>query len=139
MRHMNQWLALATAIEKEIAEFPEGHPPKPGTVSPQDFVARELYKGEDVDAAVHSFSTSGRWPLLESDEYYFIGLRLKFGRTIARALAAADPHGATPDETFFPQPHADFSMDIQLQWLLNVAWNHAGRAAWAEGIVSGAS
>jgi hypothetical protein len=139
MRHMNQWLALATAIEKEIAEFPEGHPPKAGTVSPQDLVARERYKGEDVDAAVHSFSTSGRWPLLESDEYYFIGLRLKFGRLVARALAAPDPHGASADDTSFPQPNADFSMDIQLQWLLNAAWGSSGRAEWAAGITSGAS
>jgi hypothetical protein len=139
MRRMNQWLALATAIEKEIAEFPEGHPQKSTTGSPQDLVARELYKGEDVDAAVHSFSTSGRWPLLESDEYYFIGLRLKFGRVIARALAAPDPHGASADDTFFPAPPADFSMDIQLQWLLNAAWSQSGRAAWAEGITSGAN
>jgi hypothetical protein len=131
MGHMNQWLALATAIEKEIAEFPEGHLPKSGTGSPQELVARELYKGEDVDAAVHSFSTSGRWPLLESDEYYFIGLRLKFGRILARALTAPDPHGATADDTFFPQPSEDFPMDIQLQWLLNAAWIESGRAAWA--------
>jgi hypothetical protein len=135
MRGMNQWLALATAIEKEIAEFPAGQPPKSGTLPPQDLVARELYKGEDVDAAVHSFSTSGRWPLLESDEYYFIGLRLQFGRTLARALAAPDPHGATPDDTFFPQPTGDFSMDIQLQWLLNAAWIHSGRAAWAADVM----
>jgi len=137
MRHMNQWLALATAIEKEIAEFPEGRLPKTETGSPQELVAREAYKGEDVDAAVHSFSTSGRWPLLESDEYYFIGLRLKFGQTVARSLAAPDPHGATPGDTFFPQPNADFSMDIQLQWLLNAAWNHGGRAAWAAGVIAG--
>jgi hypothetical protein len=136
MRRMNQWLALATAIEKEIAEFPEGKPSPTGTISPQDLVVRERYKGEDVDAAVHSFSTSGRWPLLETQEYYFIGLRLKFGQTIARALAAPDPHGASPDDTFFPQPSADFSMDIQLQWLLNAAWNHAGRAAWAAEITA---
>ncbi len=135
---MNQWLALATAIEKEIAEFPEGVPPKAGTLSPQDLVERERYKGEDVDAAVHSFSTSGRWPLLESDEYYFIGLRLKFGRVVARALAAPDPHGASAGDTSFPQPNGDFSMDIQLQWLLNDGWNHSGRAAWAEGVLAGA-
>lgn len=139
MRHMNQWLALATAIEKEIAEFPEGHPPKAGTVSPQDLVTRERYKGEDVDAAVHSFSTSGRWPLLESDEYYFIGLRLKFGQVVARALAAPDPHGASAEDTIFPAPDPDFSMDFQLQWILNAAWNHSGRAAWAAGITASAS
>lgn len=133
---MNQWLALAQAIEKEIAEFPVAKQPPADTLSPQDLVTRENYKGEDVDAAVHSFSTSGRWPLLESDEYYFIGLRLKFGQTMSRALAAPDPHGATPDDTFFPQPSGDFSMDIQLQWLLNAAWNHAGRAAWAAGVVA---
>jgi len=133
---MNQWLALATAIEKEITEFPEGSPSNSGKLSAKDLVAKELYKAEDVDAAVHSFSTSGRWPLLESQEYYFIGLRLKFGRIIARALAAPDPHGTTPDDTFFPQPNADFSMDIQLQWLLNAAWNHVGRAAWAAEIIA---
>ena len=136
MPRMNQWLALAQAIEKEIAEFPEAKQSPADTLSPQDLVTREHYKGEDVDAAVHSFSTSGRWPLLESHEYFFIGLRLKFGRNIARALAAPDPHGASPDDTFFPQPTADFPMEIQLQWLLNAAWIHAGRAAWAARVVA---
>lgn len=133
---MNQWLALATAIEKEIATFPEGKAAPTGTITPQDLVARELYKGEDVDAAVHSFSTSGSWPLLESQEFYFIGLRLKFGLVLARALAAPDPHGSSPETTLFPEPTADFPMDIQLQWLLVAAWVHSGRAAWAAEITS---
>lgn len=131
---MNQWLALAKAIEKEITTFPEGKAAPSGSITPQELIARELYKGEDVDAAVNSFSTSGSWPLLESQEFYFIGLRLKFGLTLARALAAPDPHGSSPEATIFPEPNADFSMDLQLQWLLVAAWNNSGRATWAEEI-----
>ena len=127
---MNQWLNLATAIENEIAEFPEGRASESAASSPQEIVVTELRKREDIDAAVHSFSTSGRWPLLSANENYFIQRRLKFGLVVARALAAPDSGHAESDSVLFPAPSAEFPMEMQLQWLLIAAWKHAGRAAW---------
>ena len=127
---MNQWLNLASAIANEIAEFPEGRSSESGKSSPPQIVERELYKSEDIDAAVHSFSTSGRWPLLSANENYFIQRRLKFGLLVARALATPEPGHSESEGSLFPSPSPDFSMDMQLQWLLIAAWKNAGRAAW---------
>jgi hypothetical protein len=132
---MNQWLNLATAIANEIAEFPEGRSSESGNATPREIVEKELYKGEDIDAAVHSFSTSGRWPLLSANENYFIQQRLKFGLVVAKALAASDSGHAESEGSLFPPPPPDFSMDMQLQWLLIAAWKHSGRGAWAEAML----
>jgi hypothetical protein len=130
---MNEWQKLAIAIENELKEFPEGRASESGDASPKAIVERELYKGEDVDAAVNSFSSSGRWPLLSANEHYFIRQRLYFGLTVARALAAPDPHDS--EAPLFPSPGSDFSMDFQLQWLLIAAWKASGRAAWTAGMI----
>jgi hypothetical protein len=132
---MNEWQKLAAAIANEIAEFPQGRSAESGESTPREIVERELYKGEDVDAAVHSFSTSGRWPLLSATENYYIHRRLKFGLLVAKALAATDPAHSGSEEPVFPNPSPDFSMDIQLQWLLTAAWNAAGRNAWAQEMI----
>jgi len=132
---MNEWMNLANAIANEIAEFPEGRASESGESSPREIVGRELYKAEDIDAAVHSFSTSGRWPLLSANENYFIQQRLKFGLLVARVLATTDPADAGSGDSLFPHPPADFSMDLQLQWLLIAGWKSAGRAAWAGNLV----
>lgn len=128
---MNQWTDLANAIAHELDEFPEGCASEKGGASSQEIVARELYKSEDIDAAVHSFSTSGRWPLLSDNENFFIRQRLNFGLVLARALAATDPMHPEVEGPMFPNPGGDFTMDVQLQWLLIAAWKAAGRAAWA--------
>jgi hypothetical protein len=132
---MNEWQKLATAIANEIAEFPQGRSSESGESTPREIVDRELYKGEDVDAAVNSFSTSGRWPLLSATENYYIHRRLKFGLLVAQALAATDPMHAGSEDSLFPSPSPDFSMDLQLQWLLIAAWKSAGRAAWAKEMI----
>ena len=126
----NSWQKLVVALAQAPDELPSPHPLHE-RMTREELVARELYKGEDVDAAVHSFSTSGAWPLLNGEEAYLIEERIKYALIVAKSMAVADPHGGEEGAAMFPEPPEDFSIEFQLQWLLGAAWNAVGRTIWA--------
>jgi hypothetical protein len=126
---MNDWQKLSEFIKDAGAQLPT-EVDLSQKMTPAEVNEYEKKKTEDVDAAVHAFSTAGRWPLLSGEESFLIEQRLSFARLVALALATPDPFEPESGRSYFPPPPKDFSLDIQFQWLLVEAWNYAGRAAW---------
>ncbi|MGA2604964.1 MAG: hypothetical protein ABSG14_12120 [Verrucomicrobiia bacterium] len=84
---------------------------------------------EATDAAVRKIYNSEAWPHLGREEQYFLKQRILFGLVLTNALAAPAKFSASSN---FPNLPPDFGRAVQIEWLLNDAWEWSGVDWWLD-------